>query len=151
MNIEYKKDGLLIDGELILLGDIVKNCHIQKIKEEKLLLLKLEWVGWRGFEEGIKEQIVIPIEKIEIVKKFMLGKTIYFGEIAGKHSEVYNTLDEDDIKIVEDIETITNFLLGNPSGHEYNHSFINTFSDRASDGEYDISEEDLKEFETIFN
>jgi hypothetical protein len=82
----------------------------------------------------------------------MLGKTIYFGEIDGKHSEVYNTLDESDIKIIEDPKLILHFLSGFPSGHEYNYSFINTFSDRASDGEYDdISEEELKEFETIFN
>jgi hypothetical protein len=35
----------------------------------------------------------------EKVKKMLLGREIYFGEI-GKHSEVYGTLDNSDMTII---------------------------------------------------
>ena len=36
-----------------------------------------------------------------------IGKGVYFGEILGKHSEIYGTLDEQDIKMVsEDTEKV---------------------------------------------
>ena len=144
MKITYKKDGILIDENFISLSEITEKCNLEKVKEEKLLLLKIEWKGWRGFDEGILEKIVLPLEKIETIK-------IYFGEIAGKHSDVYNSLDENDIEIIEDPKVIQQFLSSNPSRHEYNHSFLYTFSDYASDGGYDdISEEDAKEFAASF-
>ena len=149
--ITYKKDGILIDENFISLSEITEKCNLEKVKEEKLLLLKMEWKGWRGFDEGILEKIVLPLEKIEIIKKHILGKTIYFGEIAGKHSDVYNSLDENDIEVIDDPKVIQQFLSSNPSGHEYNHSFLYTFCDYASDGGYDdISEEDAKEFAASF-
>jgi len=151
MEIEYKKNGILTAGTFIHLNEIVKRCTEEKIKEEKLLLLKMQWSERRGFE-GILEKIVLPIEKIEIIKKHILGKTIYFGEIAGKHSEIYGHLDENEIEIIEDQKEVLDFLINNPSGHDYNHSFLYTFSDYASDGGYDdVSDDDVKEFETAFD
>ena len=41
------------------------------------------------------------IEDTETVNK-LIGKTIYFGEILGKHSEIYGTLDEGDLTIKSD-------------------------------------------------
>ena len=147
----YKKDGVLINENFISLSEIIQKCNLEKIKEENLLLLKIEWKGWRGFREGILEKIVLPLEKIEIIKKCILGKTIYFREIAGKHSEIYNSVDENDIEIIDKPELIQQFLLSNPSGHEYNHSFLYKFSDGISDGLYDdISDEEAKEFDNIF-
>ena len=147
----YKKDGILIGDNFVSLSEIIKKCNKEKLKEEKLFLLKMEWKGWRGFDEGILEKIVLPIEKIETIKKFILGETIYFGEIAGKHSEVYNTLDENDIEVISDQKVILEFLSINPNGHEYNHSFLHTFSDMLSDGENDeMSKEDIKEFKNSF-
>lgn len=149
MEITYKKDGILIDENFISLSEIIENCNLAKLKDEKLVLLKLEWKGWRGFEKGILEKKLLPIENIETIKKYILGKTIYFGEIAGKHSEIYNTLDEEDIEVIEDQKVIVNFLTENPSGHEYNYSFLYTFSDYASDGGYDdISEDEAKDFQS---
>lgn len=151
MEITYKKDGILIDENFISLSEITEKCNLEKVKEEKLLLLKMEWEGWRGFDEGILEKIVLPLEKIEIIKKHILGKTIYFGEIAGKHSDVCNSLDENDIEVIDDPKVIQQFLSSDPSGHEYSHSFLYTFSDYASDGGYDdISDEDAKEFAAAF-
>lgn len=151
MKITYKKDGILIDENFISLSEITEKCNLEKVKEEKLLLLKMELKGWRGFGEGILEKIVLPLENIETIKKHILGKTIYFGEIAGKHSDVCNSLDENDIEVIDDPKVIQQFLSSNPSGHEYNHSFLYAFSDSASDGDYDnISEEDAKEFAASF-
>jgi len=147
----YKKDGILIDDNFISLSEIIEKCNIEKIKENKLFLLRMEWDGWRGFDEGILEQIVLPMEKIEKIKKLILGKTIFFGEIAGKHSDIYNTLDENDIEIIEDSKTILNFMAENLNGHAYNHSFLYTFLNYAYDGGYTgISKEDADEFGHLF-
>lgn len=145
---EFTKEGVVIEGNLITLAEITKNCLIAKVKDEKLLLLKMKWPRR---DKAIKECITLTSEKIEIIKKIMFGKTIYFGEIDGKHSDVFNVFDESDIEIVEDVPTIVDFLTAHPSGHEYNHSFLITFRDYAGDGGYDdVSEDDIKEFETIW-
>ena len=149
--ITYKKDGILIDDNFISLHEIKVNCLKKKIEEEELLLLKLEWKGWRGFSEGIKEQIVLSMDKIETIKKYLLGKTINFGEINGKHSEIYNTLDDNDIEIDSDINNILHFLLSKPNGHEYNHSFLYKLHDKMLDGCYDdISDEEIESFGKCF-
>lgn len=31
-----------------------------------------------------------------------IGKAVYFGEVLGKHSEIYGTLDEKDLKVLTD-------------------------------------------------
>ncbi len=41
----------------------------------------------------------------------LLGKEIYFGEILGKHSEVYGTVDEGDITLVSSDQDKVNWLL----------------------------------------
>lgn len=147
MKITYKKEGIIIDENFISLTEIIEKCNYEKIKDDKLLLLKMEWKGWRGFDEGIIEKVLLPLEKIETIKKFILGKTIYFGEINGKHSCVYNTLDENDIEIIDDTKIIQEFLLSNPSGHYYNYSFLHTFLDYAYDGGYDeFTDEEIEEF-----
>jgi hypothetical protein len=49
------------------------------------------------------------------------------------------------------VTIIVDFLLENPSGHKYNHSFLHTFSYYSLDGGYDdISEEDAKVFLGLF-
>ena len=150
-NIEYCKDGIMINGELLLLSKVIKECDAIKISEEKLALLVMEWDGWRGFDDGVFESIVLPIEKIEVIKKYIVGRTIFFGEIAGKHSEVFNTLDEEDMEVIDDPKVVGDFISANPSMHKYNHSFLYTFSDYASDGGYDdITDEQAKEFNDSF-
>ena len=50
-----------------------------------------------------------------------IGKNIYFGEILGKHSEVYGTLDENDLEKINldsvSIERIAELLGDNWSGY----------------------------------
>lgn len=46
----------------------------------------------------------------EEVKK-LIGKEIYFGEVLGKHSEIYGNLDDEDLKVLTtDQEFITKFI-----------------------------------------
>lgn len=150
--ITYKKDGVLISGKFISLSEITSKCNAEKTKEGRMLLLRMEWRGWRGFNKGVLEEIVLSEAAIKTIKKHILGKTIYFGEIAGKHSDIYNSLDDNDIEVISDTDKINEFLLSNPSGHSYNHSFLHTFLDYASSGGYDdISEEEAKEFSECLN
>lgn len=55
-------------------------------------IYKFYWdCGRNGDVTGV---FVSEKEQIEAA----IGKKVYFGEILGKHSEVYGTLDRDDIK-----------------------------------------------------
>lgn len=51
----------------------------------------------------------------------ILGKEVYFGEVLGKHSEVYGTVDAEDIEIVsedqEKVEWLENLLGSTVSGY----------------------------------
>ena len=61
-------------------------------------LWKFYWdCGRQGSVEGL---FVATDEEINVA----LGKEVYFGEILGKHSEVYGTLEEGDLKKL-DIES----------------------------------------------
>jgi hypothetical protein len=54
----------------------------------------------------------------EMVDK-ITGREVYFGEVLGKHSEIYGTIEEDDIRLVsDDPEFVEQFdrLIGS-SGH----------------------------------
>lgn len=51
--------------------------------------------GRNGAVEGLF------VEEPEVVEK-AIGKEVYFGEILGKHSEVYCCLDKDSFKVVSD-------------------------------------------------
>lgn len=51
---------------------------------------------WDCGRMGDVESVFIA-DKDEVAK--VIGKEIYFGEILGKHSEIYGTLDEGDLTI----------------------------------------------------
>ena len=148
--INYQKDGIIIDGEFYGISQIISKCNDAKIEQDKLSLLTIEWRGGRGFD-GCKEQIVLSADKIEIIKKYMVGRTVYFGEIAGKHSDVYGEVLESEVTVSDDKKVISDFLSEYPSGHTYDHSFLYQFSDSAQDGQYeDMTEEEVKEFCNAF-
>jgi hypothetical protein len=61
-----------------------------------LKLYKFNWdCGRNGALDGI-----FTAESDEIEK--LIGKMIYFGEVLGKHSEVYGTLDAEDLTVMSD-------------------------------------------------
>lgn len=156
--IEYTKDGVKFGDEFIKLDDIIKNVNKVKIKNDSLVLLTMKWDGRRGFD-GIEETITISKNNVNRFKEIICGRHINFGEIAGKHSEIYGTLDKDDITVSTNKKNINEFLVNNPSGHYCDHSFIDKFLDSAMDGCYNedgegssdyVSEELYKEFMSLY-
>lgn len=142
MKITYKKDGIeLEDGTFLSLGEITENCNAIKLIEDKLVLLEM---GWDGRSGSIFEQIVLPSENVLRLKEILLDKEVYFGEIWGKHSEVYGEISEETFEIITDEDKIKAFLSEYPSGHDYDHSFIYTFIEECETQleEYSESERD---------
>lgn len=56
-------------------------------------LYAFEWLEWHGVVQGLF------IEEESIVND-AIGKEVYFGEILGKHSEVFGILEECDLEIL---------------------------------------------------
>jgi hypothetical protein len=125
MNIKYRKDGIeLHDKTFISLEYINKMCNEIKIKDDNLVLLKMEWNGRGG---DVCETIALPYEKALRVKEILLYKDVDFGEIWGKHSQVSGEMCDKIFSINLNKSKVKSFLYECPSGHEYNHSFIWTF------------------------
>lgn len=70
--------------------------------------------GRMGDVEGLFVATPEQIEK-------SLGKDVYFGEILGKHSEIYGTLEDGDLDVVSEdqefIDKLTDLLSENVSGY----------------------------------
>jgi hypothetical protein len=62
-------------------------------------LKKLYRFCWDCGRNGWLRGIFVEDEKI--IEKFM-GCEVYFGEVLGKHSEVFGTLDPDDLTVLTD-------------------------------------------------
>jgi hypothetical protein len=148
MKIEYKKDGIVVGDVFLLLSDIIEECNTVKIKENNLVLLE---IGWDGRGGSVFEQIALPKESALRIKDTLLNQEVYFGEIWGKHSEVYGEVSEEDFKIVADKKKIKNFLEEYPSGHNYDHSFIYTFIEYNEEQEMQdgITQEILDELKNL--
>lgn len=75
--------------------DKIKNI-IEIANECKECLWSFHWsCGRQGDLDGL-----FKATKEEV--KNVIGKTAYFGEVLGKHSEVYGTLEEHEIELVSD-------------------------------------------------
>ena len=74
-------------------------------------LYKFYWdCGRQGEVEGLFFE---DEEKIQSA----IGKEIYFGEILGKHSDVYGTLEEQDLKAIDLPEESINMLVSHIGTH----------------------------------
>jgi len=76
------------------------------MKDNQQVLAQFFWdCGRSGIVEGVfictKQQITDAV-----------GKEVYFGEILGKHSEVYGTLNDVDIEILSPDPKVIDILLG---------------------------------------
>lgn len=135
----FKKNGIIVENNFISLDEIIKQCHSARIIEEDLCLLIIEWKSTRSFD-GAKETLVVNKKDAKEFKKLLTGLHVNFGEIAGKHSEVYGDLLKEHITIETKEEEILKFLSTYPYGHEYNHSFLDTLNYELGDYNEDISE-----------
>lgn len=81
-------------------------------------MLKLYSFYWDCGRSGSLDGLFIA-EELEVEK--ILGKEVYFGEVLGKHSEVYGVVDNKDIKVLsedqEKIEWLENLLGSTLSGY----------------------------------
>ena len=50
------------------------------------------------------------VEDSDVVEN-AIGSDVYFGEICGKHSDVYGTLDEEDLTVVSEDQEKINWLV----------------------------------------
>jgi hypothetical protein len=86
----------------------------------KRVLAKFNWDCGR---QGSVNSLFVTTEN-ELAE--LVGQTIYFGEVLGKHSDISGTLEADDVKVVsEDQEFITKLveIIGSDtiSGHNPLH------------------------------
>lgn len=141
MEITYKKDGIEINGEFISLEAITEKCNEAKLKDNNLVILEM---GWNGRGGSVFEQRALPLENALRIKDILIGEEVYFGEIWGKHSEVYGEMTEDTFEIVKDKKKVKEFLKNYPKGVDYDHSFIYSFIERSEEKlEYEEEDADV--------
>lgn len=124
-------NGIKIGDEEISLESITKKVQELRAAESDLALLTITWPGNRAWD-GAKEQIVLKRADAEELKSGITDIEVNFGEIAGKHSEIYGTLEASEM-IITSGNSVVEFLELCPSGHNYNHSFLDTISDGLGD------------------
>jgi len=152
MSIKYKKDGIEINGEFLSLVTITEKCNEIKLKEDKLVIIQMSWDSRGG---SVFEQRSLPLEKALRVKEILLGETVDFGEIWGKHSEVYGQMEENDFKIIDDKKKVKEFLRQHTNGIDYDHSFIERFIERAEENleyneeDHDVDQETIDELNSL--
>lgn len=147
--IEYLENGININGEFISLVEITKNVNLSKMKNENLVVLLISWPETRGCDE-ITEQIALSKKDAERVKSIIVGKEAYFGEIAGKHSEIYGEIEESEVAIQDNEVAVTSFLRENPSRHECNHSFINAIIQAEESEMIELNADDIDFLSNIY-
>lgn len=138
---KYFEYGIQVDDKFYSLAEITEKCNQIRIEKQEIVLLKIEWDG-RGGE--IYDHATYPKKIAERIKKLMLDKEISFGEIWGKHSDVYGTITEDSFKIITDKREVELFLSTHPSGSDYNHNFKHRLIEDYEDNggrEYYLEEE----------
>jgi hypothetical protein len=141
--ITYKRDGIEVNGEFYPLKNIITECNAVRRSEDDLVILQFYWERRRSSD--IYESRIYPKHIAERIMEMMLDKQVYFGEIEGKQSEVFGVIEDHEIEIITKKEDINKFLLDNPTGVIFNHSFIDSFYDTC----YDYGEEFEEEFKKL--
>lgn len=145
--IKYLSNGVEVNGEFISKETLIKEIESIKVKERDLVVVRISWSGGRGFD-GCYENRVLPRELAKEYVDNFTDKRAYFGEIAGKHSEICGVVEEDEISITEDA---VEFLEQCPSGLYYDHSFSSAFYNELEGRGYDDGEEEKKEVDRLFD
>jgi len=97
--------------------------------------------GRMGHLEGI---LISTQEKVD--KLVESGIEVYFGEVLGKHSEIYGSIDKEDIKFVSDNEEAVRVVEENDltSGlNPFHYTFVNFELEEAGLQGVDLEEDDL--------
>lgn len=142
--IKYLSNGIEVNGEFISKETLVKEIESVKVKERDLVVVRISWGGTRSFD-GCYENIVLPRELAKEYVDNFTGRQAYFGEIAGKHSEIYGEVKEDEISVTEDA---VEFLANYPSGADCDYSFREAFFSEMDVRNY--GEEQQEEIDKLF-
>lgn len=134
----FTESGLQVGGRFLPLGEIILNCLTRRVINNKLVLVTIEW-------DGLTEKFVLSRSQWQTLQSQIIGETIYFGEIAGKHSDIRGTIDEGDITVDDSVSGVVRFLQNNPTGREYDHSFICAFYEHVRAGSYDNHDDETDE------
>ena len=143
--IKYLLNGIEVNGEFISKETLIKEIENIKIKERDLVVVRISWSEGRDFD-GCYENIVLPRELAKEYVDNFTDRRAYFGEIAGKHSEVCGVVEEDEISITEDV---VEFLADYPRGVDYDHSFVSAFYNELEGRECD--DEEKVEVDRLFD
>lgn len=80
-------------------------------------MLKLYEFYWDCGRQGDLDGLFVA-DDADVQSAF--GKSVYFGEVLGKHSEIYGMLEEHDLRVISDdqekIEWLVNLLGSSVSG-----------------------------------
>lgn len=113
----YKEQGCShVDGFLCNVDTCEERIEFVKLKGQNMKkLYSFYWdCGRMGNLQGLFIAEESDVEKI-------LGKEVYFGEVLGKHSEVYGTVDAENIEVVssdtEKVEWLESILGSTVSGY----------------------------------
>lgn len=137
MDVTYSPAGVLItdsQGNTKFLWWPILDQERNKIRFANSILVEFYWdFGRMG---DFHQSVILDKDEWAALKLRMLGSNIYFGEIAGKHSEIQGVLKESDIVEKDDIDTISGFYVTN--GYESgNVDFINTFLEAEKEESYE--------------
>lgn len=147
MNFKYTPTGIIVNGQYTSLQTIINNCLHQKIEQLNLVILQIQWkFDYRSRFDGCLEKIAVPLTNALKLKEMLVGKSIDFGEINGKHSQIYGNIEDDEITILDDKQIVLNFLLSYPNGHDFNHSFIHTYINNL-----DLDSDEYQTIENLMN
>jgi hypothetical protein len=149
---------ILLEAREYSVEELENIIAINKITSVADVLVSIKWVGNRN-SPTIEESFIVDNTFWTKFQPKIINKDINFGEIFGKHSEIYGQIEDSDITVIKDPESILTFIKNNHSRHVYNHSFLSVIIDAYNDGEdaygvcWDefITENDIEVLKKIFN
>jgi len=143
MEIKYLTRGIEIEGKFYSKENLITGINTEIIRAGGWKLVKIEWD-----KRGCHCYDIFLCNDVLKLTNMLDGIEIYFGEIAGKHSDVYGSIEKDDISTENFPFNEVEFLNYFPSGFDSENSFLDVIKHNMQDdweGNFE-SEEDYLEF-----
>lgn len=152
---KYTSQGIELNGQLIPLDVIQKECMRAKVSEGNLALLHYKWANGMRYAPDVEEIIALERSKAEIVLNDILSRDFeaYYSDLGGKHSHGGHTVSSDHLYLETDEESVIKFLLKYPSGVMYDHNdncFFGKFLDHLSDMEIGCGAKEILKVHLIY-
>jgi len=120
------------------LNYILKNKKLKLKKGENKNMKKLYKFYWDCGRQGDVEGLFFANE--ENVKS-AIGREVYFGEILGKHSEVYGTLDKGDLEVIDLPNDVVELLIGKLGSNLSGYNPLDYIEEEYEDEDNNFNEE----------